>query len=162
MWFLITAIPAGVAALSSLLSLSGASKFATSAFGLDSWQRMRGYKRGEGWATPRHEVIITPGYSNLEDAIGVVLSRLSSLDKEGFAPFINKRYEFTESEAEFVRSMLGLVNDTYAEFANAAAMEELSIEEMEYYISKIRLGLEPVKSYLSSFPIRRIHKITVQ
>jgi hypothetical protein len=168
MWSLVILIPSLIGSVASFLGASGASRVVAPAFALDTYQRRRGYKGGDGWASTKtgegHGSIIAIGYKNENDLLGQKLSQMAMYDTSLFAPFLNKRYEFTMSEGKFLSSMLEPLDVFTKQIAKLGQMmghqENAHLNELiVIQIINLRKFLVPISKYLQEFPHRRVKEI---
>jgi hypothetical protein len=163
-WFIFIVPPAMVAAMTAVLSLTGASTAALVAVVTNVDLRRRGYRPGEGHFTSREGsrrfgVRIDSGSEN---DLCRDLSRLAIIAPDEFKPFSNKRFDATMSEGEFLR---GLVRPALRALEDIEAAKVLVLEnpgneealEVLHDVAERFAGvLHPVVRWMSEFPRHRI------
>lgn len=163
MWFLFILGPAIVGVAGALFSLTGGMNFVVAAVATNEWHRRRGYKPDEGQFTERaNDAYYGVGFDkntdyDLSRNLGLLAATLPSL----FNPFVNKRFDFTKSEGEFLRSLLEPAMQAHeaVQMAQEAVLDRQDEESMQFLqaaIDGLGVVVVPVVRYLEQFPDKRV------
>jgi hypothetical protein len=165
MWFIFPAMTALFSVSAALFSLTGGMHFAVVAAAASEWQRRKGYKAGEGELTQRAN---DKYYGvRLDDQSGYDLNknlgRLSNIVPGLFEKMVDKEFDLTISEGEFLRTLL---SPTLVHLGNIEEVIELVTQEnnqemigvLSELTELLKVAIVPVVRWLEEFPAARTRK----
>lgn len=167
MWFLFI-IPSVVAAgVAALFTVTTGMNFVIVALAGEMWQKRQGYKPGEGWFSEREGGIhYGTGLDEESDHdISRSLGRLAHRAPATFALYLNKKFDFTKTEGDLLRSILlpaisklDELEDWMIDMQENPRDEEVGrlVLELAGELGKL---VEPVLMFLSQFPNKRVKKL---
>lgn len=154
------------AAVSSVIGLLGGGTAVGITIAVDQYQRLKGYKPGEGIFTERYD-----GFKGVEvsttstSSIGSIVALFATMYPE-LQKYSDKRYLFTMSEGRQLYSMMEHITKQHIEFLDSGIAqaylndpdEELKEVIQQHHTNMTEL-IKPVVVFFSQFPEARIERI---
>lgn len=167
MHFLILAPILLFSTAAALFTVTGGSNFVIAALALEGYQRMMGYKAGEGRLSERESssYYSTKLDKNSDHDLSHSLGRLAAQARDLFAPFVDKKFDFTKTEGELLRSMVRPAILALEQVEAVKLMleqdpgNEQVLEVLHSSVDNLGMLIGPIIIFLEQFPKKRIKDV---
>lgn len=157
MWFIFILPMAVVGAIGAVAGLVNGGTIIIVSLAADQWHRRRGHRHGEGIFTDREGGFLF-GLKIAKDStdLGQFLAAMAETFPDHLGRFKDCAFDLTESEGEFLRSMVRVSQGILVEFIKVA--ESGDLELLASKKEQIENSLIPIIKFLDEIPSPRVKK----
>lgn len=150
----------------ALFTVTTGTNFVIVAMAAAEYQRRKGYKGGEGRLSEREAgaYYSTTFDKNSDHDLSMDLGRIAAQLPTLFAPYVNKKYDFTKSEGQLLRAIVqpAILALNELEGAKISLEQDPGNEELQQVlfatVDNFGMLVHPIIVYLEQFPSKRVKK----
>ncbi len=150
----------------ALFTVTAGSNFVIASIAVLEYQRRQGYKGGEGRLSEREAgaYYSTKLDQNSDHDLSINLGRLALHLPTLFAPYIDKKFDFTKTEGELLRSIIHPAVQALNELEGVKIMLEQDPGNEDFQsmlfamVDNLGMLVAPIIIFLEQFPSKRVKK----